>query len=415
MKMPLLLVGLLVGMTTCAQWTILNVPTSGRYDDIFFINENQGWAADGEGQIIATTDGGQTWLPQFVTNKYLRSIEFLNDRVGFCGSLDSSLYKTINGGSTWVDIAPSITPKPPGICGLSAPSQQVVYGCGAWFSPAYVIKSMNGGTTWTNIDMSAYASALVDIHFVDDLHGFVSGRAANVNEGGIILYTADGGQTWEIKHKTMVPNDYVWKLQSPDGLHFFASVEGYPNANNVRMVKSTDAGGVWETVLVSNTYSYVQMVGFLNANHGWIGGNNAVYETFDGGASWTPTFIGSTYNRFFKVNEYTAYLTGTRIYKYIDGDASTPELEPHDDLHSLECTPNPVSDELTVTLTLADDSRCKLDLIGLDGRIIRTIFDDYGKQGEQVFKLDLRNLEPQTVFVVLQSNEGTIFRKLVVQ
>src|SRR5690606_22414136 len=104
--------------------------------------------ADGQGQVLKTMDAGQTWSPQLITDKYLRSIEFLNDQVGFCGSLDSSLYKTTDGGTTWVDIANTITPKPPGICGLSAPGQQVIYGCGAWFSPAYVIKSSDGGTTW---------------------------------------------------------------------------------------------------------------------------------------------------------------------------------------------------------------------------------------------------------------------------
>src|SRR5690606_10181004 len=137
-----------------------------------------------------------------------------------------------------------------GICGLSAPGQQVIYGCGAWFSPAYVIKSSDGGTTWTSIDLSQYATSLVDIHFIDEDHGFVSGQAAPLSDGGIVLYTADGGQIWEVKHKTYFPQDYIWKLQTPDGVHFFGAVESTPSSENVRMIKSADAGVSWETVEV---------------------------------------------------------------------------------------------------------------------------------------------------------------------
>lgn len=131
------------------QWSTL--PVQGiRIDDVFFFDAQNGWAASNDSQrrIYQTSDGGNTWTAKFTqTTSYLRSITFASPLVGFCGSLSSKLYKTTDGGNTWIDIAGSISPVPSGICGLSAPTANVIYGCGIYASPAYVIKSADGGTT----------------------------------------------------------------------------------------------------------------------------------------------------------------------------------------------------------------------------------------------------------------------------
>lgn len=210
---------LLLATTPClSQWTTLPNPPVVRYDDVFFINDSVGWAAGGSNlRIYTTTDGGARWREQYNSRKYLRSITFATPDLGFRGSLDSSLYRTTDGGASWTDIAGSITPKPPGICGLSTPTADVIYGCGVWSSPAYVIKSTDGGNNWTNIDLSSFANALVDIHFSSPDTGWVAGMANPSTDGGIILYTTDGGSTWTVKHKTLTPHDSIWKLQTPDG------------------------------------------------------------------------------------------------------------------------------------------------------------------------------------------------------
>src|SRR5436190_7119979 len=117
---------------TIAQtgWTVLNIPNAGRYDDVFFINDTVGWAAGGStGWIRKTVNGGQTWTLQFTAPQYLRSIEFTDANNGFAGSLNHSVYRTYNGGTNWTEIDLGITPLPVGICGLSAPTTSVIYGC----------------------------------------------------------------------------------------------------------------------------------------------------------------------------------------------------------------------------------------------------------------------------------------------
>ena len=79
-------------LATIAQptWRALdNAPSGGRFDDIFFLNEQLGWAANGPGgTVYKTTNGGESWEQQLQLNSYFRNIEFIDENVGFVGTLD---------------------------------------------------------------------------------------------------------------------------------------------------------------------------------------------------------------------------------------------------------------------------------------------------------------------------------------
>ncbi|MFM9951865.1 MAG: photosystem II stability/assembly factor-like protein [Saprospiraceae bacterium] len=400
--------------TPClGQWTTLNIPSTGRYDDVFFINTTTGWTAGGGG-IFKTTDGGNTWAFQYTPDEYLRCIEFATPELGFCGSLDSSLFKTTDGGVTWTDVAGSISPVPPGICGLSIPAPNVIYGCGAYFSPAYVIKSTDSGNTWTSIDLSEYAESLVDIHFVNENIGFVSGTANPPSDGGVILLTMNGGASWMVRHKTGVPHDRVWKLQTPDGLHFFGAIEALPFINiTTRIVKSSDAGWTWNYRLVDDVHRHMQAVGFMTPLHGWTGGDGYLYETTDGGNTWNLVNpgIGHSYNRFFKLNDQTAFLSGVQIYKYSSGTVTAnTEPEPVNTATSLRVFPNPASERFEVEVEIPRRTNCKLELFASDGRLVRNIHGKPVEKGSYTFVVTLENLPAQAYYLVLRTDEEYLFQ-----
>lgn len=355
------LISLTLTIISFSQWSVSSdLPNATRYDDIVFVG-NKGWTINSDGDIFHTTDLGETWTNQINTGKYLRSIEFVDENLGFCGSLDSSFYKTTDGGVTWVDVADNISPKPPGICGISAPDNDNIYGCGIWSAPAFIIKSDDGGNTWTNIDMSAYATALVDIEFSSADTGFVTGTANPASDGGIILYTTDGGQTWEEKFRTNVGLDYIWKIQSPDGQNFFASVDAVPVTNNLRILRSNDQGQNWIMDTIMDTYVYTQLVGFIDPMHGFLGAGTNLFETTDGGDTWNNIWLnGGSYNRFHKINEDLAFLTGRTVYKYNKGTQSAAEFEPHTEVHELNVSPNPTTDEIQISLNLKSKTKAQL-------------------------------------------------------
>jgi photosystem II stability/assembly factor-like uncharacterized protein len=415
MKKYLLITALFAIHNCFAQWTTLNIPDGGRYDDVFFAGDGlNGWAAGGNsGKIYHTKDGGETWTMQDSTGKYLRSIEFISPSTGFCGSLDSSFYKTTDGGKTWTDIAASINPKPPGICGLSAPGSNVIYGCGIWSAPAYVIKSVDGGKTWKSINMSAYAVELVDIHFTSADTGFVTGKANPANDGGVILYTTNGGNTWSVLYKTKVLDEIIWKLQTPDRVNFYGSVSPSPATHGVRMLHSNNRGMNWDTVHVSDTDSYIQTVGFITPQKGWIGGQ-VLFETEDAGLTWKKVQLGSAYNRFFKLNNQTAFLSGNKIYRYGPGIPSgLDDKQPYDEIHKIVVSPNPASNTIEVTITTANKTYAQVKLYSAKGELLDLIHDRPLTKGEHHFSVQVSDYAPQVLTLVLHTNEGVLTKKVV--
>ena len=396
-------------------WSTLNIPNAGRYDDVFFINDSVGWAAGGpSGWIRKTMDGGASWTLQFLAPEYLRSIEFINADTGFCGSLNTALYRTTDGGDSWTDISAVISPPPAGICGLSAPSSSTIYGCGLWASPAFVIKSSDGGDTWSYADMSAYAYALVDIHFITPDTGFVTGTAMPASNGGVILYTTDGGATWTPRYTTGTASDIVWKIQRLDADHWFASIFSEPVNDDTRMLSSIDGGATWIMSEVAGTYTYVETIGFLDLLHGWTGGSNTLWETTNGGTNWQQITLGDNYNRFFKVNDSTAYLSGSKIYKYTTDFSSGLTSEDHTrEAHMLDVRPSITDGHVTIDVTLDAFTIADLRILGADGAILEVLMHGKKERGRYSFTTMLRTEADGVVFVVLKTNEGMQYRRAV--
>lgn len=365
----------LIGLS-CAQihaqgtWEQLSIPESpSRYDDVFFLNENLGWAADGWGSAVyKTTDGGLNWTQStYSDGEYLRNIEFLNENIGFLGALSTNFYKSIDGGETWSTIN---IPGVQAICGLDAVGESTIYGCGAYFEPAYVIKSTDSGENWEFIDMSQYASALVEVLFVDEKIGFVSGGN---NQGGNILKTTDGGQTWTEIYNSGIPGELVWKMQrlfsNTDVM--FGAVESFDPLPG-KLIKSTDGGQNWVSRDVPDPF--IQGVGFITENHGWMGGHNSGFlETFDAGETWNNTGFGGSLNRFQIFDENLAFCSGNSIYKYTDDLSVTdiPLAEPKN--LDIVIQQNPVIDKLNLSI---DYTR--------NDHMLITLFDETGKKINQL-------------------------------
>ncbi len=395
--------------------TLPGIPAQGRYDDIFFINDSTGWVCGGygfpdKGRIFRTDDGGNTWRQQFGAGKYLRSIKFATDKIGFCGSLDSTLYKTTDGGQTWVDITASLPIRPKGICGLSIPNPSVVYGVGKYSGPAFIIKSLDGGNTWQYINMSAYAAGLVDVLFLNKDTGYVSGTSL---QGGVLLYTTDGGSSWTTKYRTGFAGEYIWKIQTPDYKTFFASVDGLPT-NNCRFLKSTDRGQNWERFFAFTRPVYIQGIGFVDDKTGWMGGDDKLYKTTDGGATWAAeVFRGPSFNRFYRINSKVAFLSGERVYRYnalTDGNNGNTKPDP---VHYLQPLPNPVKDVLKIQMVFRYATYAMLTLYNAAGMQVTQLMSQDVQGGSKTIGFDMRNLTAGTYYVTLRTNEGVIHKAVV--
>lgn len=393
-------------------WTTLNIPAATRYDDVFFYNKKIGWTAGGWAKKVhKTVDGGETWTESGTFDKYLRTIEFMDENIGLCGSLDASLYRTTDGGKTWTDVAPNISPRPAGVCGLAKADENTIYGVGIWSEPAFVIKSTDKGLNWTYIDMSAFANTLIDAYFFDADHGFVTGSISE-EIGGVVLYTSDGGKTWVEKFRTNHVSDRIWKIQTPDKIHFYGAVESFEG--ETRMIRSKDSGQTWEMITVDPDYYYCQAVGFIDSLRGWTGGKSTLFETVDGGDTWEKVTVGSTYNRFVKVSGEVAYMTGSKVYKFTrDQVTSTPDLDPYDPVHYITLSPNPTSGEVKAVVSFGNPTMAHIYLYSSAGQNLKKLFDGRVEGGEKTFLFNVSDLPDQTFIFIVKTNEGMENAKLV--
>lgn len=415
---------LFIGIITFAQanWqTVPNLVSNGdgtRFDDVFFLNETTGWAANGwHAAVYKTTDGGLTWTEQLNEtnlpgNYYFRNIIFLNENIGFLGTLNDTFFKTTNGGQTWAEVT-NISPNPNAICGLDTAGASTIYGCGAYFEPAHVIKSTDGGNTWQYIDMSAYATALVEIKFTSETTGYVAGKSTT---GAIILKTTDGEQTWTEIYNSNIAGEYVWKLQilnNNPNIFFGAVYSTAPNPG--KLISSSNAGITWTSFDAPE--SDVQAVGFINENTGWMGGHNTgFYQTTNGGQTWTNLNIGGNLNRIFVLNNTLAYASGTGIYKYSNESLNTENLSEAFTKNPLNITitKNPIKETLAFTIGFSSPDNLLINLYDNNGKLIRKLQRDIiTASTTKTYNFNVSYLSSGIYIVEFHNNLGRVSKQII--
>jgi photosystem II stability/assembly factor-like uncharacterized protein len=392
MILAVALTALLPPAAPCAGelgWHILpNSPSADRHDDVQFLDPDLGWVVNRNGQVWKTTDGGETWELQLQVSTLLRSVHFLDESLGFVGTInaapDSLLYRTTNGGASWTNVVlPG--PLPKGICGLIGVGDHV-FASGAYFgNDQRFLHSTDRGATWTNYDLSPYLFNAIDCYFVSPNSGFVVGgkRDGTINHP-IILFTADGGQTWETRYYSngFDAHGYCWKVFFVNPLAGFVSIQGHA------ILKTTDGGLTWVRKPVS-TDTFIQGVGFATEMIGWVDGSNPPSVTTDGGETWNPTsftgdseFPWSSGNRFQMLSPSLGYCSGRRIYKFEPITTAVPVtlVTPKSRFH-LTSYPNPARGPATISYVLAKDGPARVRVYTVLGRYLRTLHEGWQAAG----------------------------------
>ncbi|MGH8885521.1 MAG: YCF48-related protein [Egibacteraceae bacterium] len=408
-------------------------PASSRYDDIWFLTPQLGWAVNSNGQILRTTDGGANWEEQFHNAElYLRCIGFASASRGWMGTLDQDrqLYETRDGGATW-SLVPDLPPlAPANVCGLSVVSESVVYASGTNYPfpavpdrPPRMMKTVDGGVTWTAWDMTPHASLLVDTYFTSPECGWVvggktqpviPGQARCPNPANrsdvkpVVLYTEDGGQTW-VNRVADIQDEFPfgewgWKI------FFVTDQVGYVSLENFcegAVLKTTDGGQTWQRLAVDDPQMNANLegVGFVDADRGWVGGwGSASFQdgfssaTVDGGQDWgDANEIGLFINRFrFLGNPVTVgYAAGRTVYKYsaepvpvslrLLEEPATRFLDSNEPMRSTR----PVGIHLTVP---ADASRLAVTIWERFGALVRHLLDEaHPAAGSRTVEWDVTN------------------------
>ena len=153
--------------------------------DLHFFNPDTGFIVgltntdheDSRGIVLKTTDGGETWMPSFITSRsgeWAWKVDFPSDSVGYVSlqrNYESPIYflKTIDGGETWNEM-------------LFMNDYYFIQGIGfindtlGWMGgnsslPTYV--TSDGGETWNS---AGFGSRVNRLDFIDQNIGYACGQ-----------------------------------------------------------------------------------------------------------------------------------------------------------------------------------------------------------------------------------------------
>ena len=250
-------------------WVDTTPEDVSRLNDVYFINQDTGYACGYDGNIIKTTDGGYSW--NLIYEDYgltAENIYFFDDDHGIVTGLFEYAI-TQDGGETWtkyyIDNNMIFT-------GFDAANDTAGYVVGLG---GLVAKTTDRGYNWEQIRDTVPHPALNNIGFFDALSGVTTSN-------NTLMVTDDGGNSWNVK-------DVGAGFKFRD-LSLPTNMVGYVLSNaNYKLVKTSNTGEDWSVidlpVLPDNLdYTHVQ---FVNEMTGYVCGENGyVYRTEDGGHTW---------------------------------------------------------------------------------------------------------------------------------
>jgi photosystem II stability/assembly factor-like uncharacterized protein len=174
-----------------------SVYTGNTYDlnSVFFYSENYGWTCGKGAAAYYTTDGGVNWTVNYVTATapalhYMQSVYFISQTTGWCvGGYSgnySPIFKTTDGGVNWVKQNHTLTVNQlNAVFFLNANTGWAVGDGGV------ILYTTNGGTNWT-AQTSGTTNNLREVFFVNSTTGII------VGDFSTILRTVDAGLPVEL-------------------------------------------------------------------------------------------------------------------------------------------------------------------------------------------------------------------------
>lgn len=355
-----------------ASWTEVEMEGYVFYD-LFFINQQKGWIAggptvsSGEPVIMHTNDGGFSWENQYTGSTWhsMQEIYFLDDQTGWA-----------MGGSI-----------------QTIPPQGLLF-----------LKTMNGGEDWE--DQSWISEKfLAEMCFTDDDLGWIAGHET-------ILHTMDGGETW-LEHWSGV---HSWKAvcftDADHGWVLGDSLAGFEFSDV--LMSTTDGGLNWEKQYFD---LHLEDVFFTDTELGWLSGaDGVILSSQDGGNTWESMSSSTNHalKELFFMSPVQGWAVGgssTILHLDSGGITSIPNRK-NQDLHFVNF-PNPINSYTTFRFTLAEAGFLSLQLYDVQGQYHTTIFSKHFRRGLQQVFWDASGLQRGVYIVCLQSENGRRTSKIV--
>jgi len=254
-----------------------------RLDTVCFVDEDHGWAAGGEhrpyvqstrGVLLRTSDGGATWELEKTLLPAFKKIAFFGAAQGWALTEPSALYPlglfhTDNMGRAWTPVANH---------------EAALWTIADFIDPITAVAAGAGGARGAvhNRVLELWNQSEYGLREPRALRMSGAGDGWLVGDGGLLLITRDGGNSWRTPPQaTPGAEQFDWRAVEVRGPRCW--VAGNPGS---RVWHSADAGATWQSYPTGQSLPITALT-FVDDEHGWatttLGG---ILATSDGGRTW---------------------------------------------------------------------------------------------------------------------------------
>ncbi|KAK3272428.1 hypothetical protein CYMTET_19277, partial [Cymbomonas tetramitiformis] len=270
-------------------------------------NSSEAWAVGDDDNLLFTSDGGASWelwhtgfaCPTCAIYDW-KGVSFVDSANGYiCGS-QASIARTRNGGASWLRPDLPLDSRDHIIWAVQAVNSSRAFAVGGI---DLMLHTMNGGETWSIMTTTLQHVLrnpidLRTVHFVDENNGWAAGHQQLVQRAtgppvGNILYTNNGGQYWLRGSYPLAQGGTQHRIH---GLFFRDGLEGWAVGEGGVVLRTTNGGQTWAMVdgcTDQNLHAVVvDVVGkaTTDTSDGFLVGDDGVIcHSQDAGASFEQT------------------------------------------------------------------------------------------------------------------------------
>lgn len=264
-----------------SRWIEIS-PMAVAYDspavnDLTFITPEKGWLLT-HSQLLATEDGGRRWEERYTGGgkRFFSKLLFGDAKSGWIvgsalteGSTRALILHTADGGRSWVEqpVAGGTASSSGARGGLHGLSR-----CGAalWaLGDTGIVRASNDGRKWETQYVSGDGRRLFDIACANPE------RVVAVGSGGAILHSRDGGASWDVQTGGV---DTQLRVRYFNGKFWVVGGGGVILRADVDALK-------WERLTETTSEALYDI--YMNGDEGWVvGENGTILYTANGGDAW---------------------------------------------------------------------------------------------------------------------------------
>jgi len=398
---------------------ISSFPSDYVINDISFVTQKRGWAVGFKhisgigpaGVILATENGGITWIEKVVDssyswfNKFYLSKENHHWAVGF-----NVHYKTLDG-QNWVSVPDSVFDIQQ-YWGLSDMYSVCFYGSSYGIIggvAGFCSQTRDGDTTWVSEDLAESGV------FVDTLQSIkmLSPDVIIIACTGGIVRSEDGGETW---------NKVYSDFKNYYRVYFVNDSTGWALSTEGKILFTSDRGKSWQEFgNVFDDYSMATDMAFINENVGWICTNSGkILKTVDGGHTWNKSQIDNTLLKSLSI------VPVDKIGFIVDGNcdlySASLDVSGLEDKNMIipketelcQCYPNPFNPVTNIPYKINAPSFVSLKIYDVYGREVKKVVGDFQSPGSYNARFDAGNLPSGLYFYKIRVGNDFIETKKMI-